>query len=293
MWLTPGPAGFLITSEDRGNSVPDKLVYASWGVAVLVAGVTLWMIIDASGSPDSEQPQLVQDLDTPPLTPVARVGNYTLYDTDIAMIRADEGAVDSWVQDQILACAAENAGLENPSLGRFVANRARQLYLRDLMVERIVGDVDVPTEAEILTLMNSDPEVYLVERHYYQIIAADSILADSIHSRLNAGQNFQVTARNISLGQKAGIGGDLGFATGAEMLVQGLPEEIARLNGLSPVIPSSLGWHIFGVFETRAMEDSVRAFESAGQLLYSRRVEAAIDSVVSAAQEELSVEVMR
>jgi parvulin-like peptidyl-prolyl isomerase len=273
--------------------VRGKLLYVLWGVVALTVGVTLWIILGASGSQIADPAPLGQCVAGPPQNPVAIVGNYALYDTDIAMIRADDGAVDAWVYDQILACAAEKAGLENPSVSRFVANRARQLYLRDLMMERIVSTVDPPSESEILVLMYSDPGIYMVERHYFQIIAADSILADSIHSRLNLGQNFQVTARNISLGQKAGIGGDLGFATGAEMLVQGLPEEIARLDGLSPVIPSSLGWHIFNVSETRALEDTVRAFESAGQLIYQARIEAAIDSVVSAAQEELSVEVMR
>ena len=75
------------------------------------------------------------------------------------------------------------------------------------------------------------------------------------------------------------------------MLAQGLPEEIARLNGLSSVIRSSIGWHIFKVDETRALEDSTRAIQSTGQLIYETRIQASLDSVLQSASESLSVEV--
>jgi len=262
-----------------------------WSFAGLTAAVTILVILDLTDSPRADE-AVMPGIGDVTSNAVARVGDYSLYETDTALIRAGDDAVETWVNDQILACAAEMAGLENPSVSSFVARRARQLYLRDLMMEQIINGVEPPSEAEVMLYMQSDPGIFLIERHYFQIILADGLLADSIYARLVQGQNFQVTARNVSIGQKAGIGGDLGFATGAEMLVHGLPDEIARLEGLSPVIPSSLGWHIFGVFETRALEDSVRALESAGQLLYETRIQTALDSVINATRNELSVEVM-
>jgi len=261
-----------------------------WAAVVMVAAVTTWSIISANKS--SGLPQLADGVvDYGRGDTLARVGDHVLYDTDLALIRADEGAVESWTRDQLLACSALEAGLENPAVSDFVARRAVQVYLRDLMIDSIVNSTVWPSDQEVIVHMQRDPELFFVERHYYQIIVADSAMADSVHTRLGWGQNFQVTARNISIGQKAGIGGDLGFVTGAEMLAQGLPEEIARLNGLSSVVRSSIGWHIFKVDETRALEDSTRAIQSTGQLIYETRIQASLDSVLQSASESLSVEV--
>lgn len=261
-----------------------------WAAIAVIAAVTLWSILSVNGSSSLHQPT-DDHTDFGRGDTVARVGDYVLYDTDLALIRADEGAVESWTRDQLLACAALEAGLENPAVSDFVAGRAVQVYLRDLMIDSIVNSTAWPSDQEVIVHMQRDPELYFVERHYYQIIVADSAMADSVHTRLGWGQNFQVTARNISIGQKAGIGGDLGFATGAEMLAQGLPEEIARLNGLSSVVRSNIGWHILNVDETRALEDSTRVIQSTGQLIYETRIQASLDSVLQSASESLSVEV--
>ncbi len=261
-----------------------------WAAVAIVAAATLWTIFSVSGSAEPDS-QPFQDTGFGRGDTVARVGDHVLYDTDLALIRADEGAVESWTRDQLLACAALEAGLENPAVSDFVARRAVQVYLRDLMIDSIVDATPWPSEQEVIVRMQSDPELYFVERHYYQIILADSAMADSIHTRLDWGQNFQVTARNISIGQKAGVGGDLGFVTGAEMISQGLPGEIGRLSGLSSIVRSSIGWHIFKVDETRALEDSTRAIQSAGQFIYESRIQASLDSVLQSASESLSVEV--
>lgn len=263
---------------------------AIWAAVVLIIAATLWSVIPGNSTDSALIPEFsgngLHRGDT-----VARVGDYVLYDTDLALIRADEGAAETWRRDQLLACSALEAGLENPAISSFVAERAVQVYLRDLMVESIVESIRYPSEQEIIVHMQSDPVLYFIERHYYQIIVADSSMADSIHTRLGWGQNFQVTARNISIGQKAGIGGDLGFLTGAEILAQGLPEEVAKLDGLSSVIQSNIGWHIFKAAETRALEDSTRAIQSTGQLIYETRIQASVDSVLQAAEERLSAEV--
>lgn len=256
-----------------------------WVFVALVVSVSVFILLSFSGNTEiSSSSSLPSDSSTSYREIAAEVGDYVLYSSDIELIRAGENAVQSWTYDQLLACAAEDAGFENTSMSRFVQERAKQIYLRDLMLESIYQSIPSPTEEEILQYMNSNPELFLVERHYYQIITADSIIADSIHTRLSWGQNFQVTAQNISLGQKAAIGGDLGFVTGGEMLVQGLPESIAQLDGLSDIVQSSIGWHIFKVSETRASSDTLRIARSAAEMLYSARVELKIDSVLAATQ---------
>jgi parvulin-like peptidyl-prolyl isomerase len=263
---------------------------ALWIAAGIIAGITVFMLISFSGATEtaSETIPVIEESDRQIL---ASVGSHVLYATDLALIRTGEGAVDAWVEDQLLACAAEDAGLENPAVSRFVQERAKQLYLRDLMLQHIAEAIPLPAESAVLAQMQSNPELFLVERHYYEIIVADSILADSILTRLREGQNFSLIAQNISLGQKAAIGGDLGFVTGAGMLMQGLPMEIALLGGLSELVPSSIGWQIYTVSETRALTDSVRAIRSAAEYMQNQQFEAALDSVLQAEENSLSVEV--
>ncbi len=270
-----------------GRSVP----LALWILTGIVAGVTLFILVSHSGTVRTDSPPAVEpgNLEREIL---ASVGTHVLYASDAAFVRAGEGAADEWIEDQLLACAAEEAGLENPAISRFVQERAKQLYLRDLMVEHVIGSVNSPVEAEVRAYMIANPDLFLIERHYFQIIAADSAIAESLHTRLGWGQNFQVTAQNSSLGQKAAIGGDLGFVTGGEMLAQGLPMGIALLDGLSEIVHSSIGWHIFKVSETRAVTDTLRVMRSAAEDLYNSRIDAALDSVLLATENRLSVEVV-
>ncbi len=269
-----------------GKSMPVVL----WILTGAVAGVTLFVLFSFTGATENDL-YTAEDPGGSGRDVLASVGPHVLYTSDIASIRIGEGAVDSWIRDQLFACAAEDAGLENPALSRFVQERAKQLYLRDLMIEHVVASVPTPSQAEVRAYMMANPGLFLLERHYYQIIAADSIVADSLHVRLGWGQNFQVTAQNSSLGQKAAIGGDMGFLAGGEMLLQGMPVEIALLDGLSEVVPSNIGWHIFKVSETRALTDSLRVMRSAAEALYNFRIEAALDSVLLVTENRLSTEV--
>ncbi len=272
-----------------GKSTPLIL----WLLTAVVAGATLFVLLSHTGS--SEIESISDEASVPGGTGreiLASVGPHNLYASDIAFVRAGDNAVDSWIQDQLFACAAEEADLENSAVSKFVQERAKQLYLRDLMIEHVISSVSAPTDAEVLVYMNSHPDLFLLEKHYYQIIAADSTIADSLHTRLGWGQNFQVTAQNFSLGQKAAIGGDMDFITGGEMLLQGLPMEIALLDGLSEVVPSSIGWHIFKVSETREITDTLRVMRSASEGLYNSRLEAALDSVLTMTENRLAVEVV-
>ncbi len=275
-----------------GKSLPLVI----WVLAGIVVAVTIYILVSFTGAVEQNMAtdqELSEHISGGTEREIlASVGSFVLYSSDLAYIRVGENAVEGWIYDQLLACAAQEAGLENPSISNFVQQRAKQLYLRDLMVETVINSVDFPSDAEVMAYMHGNPELYMVERHYFQIIAADSLMADSIHTRLDWGQNFQVTAQNISLGQKAAIGGDLGFIAGGEMLQQGLPSEIALLDGLADIVPSTIGWHIFKVSETRALYDTLRVKRSAAQGLYNFRIKTAIDSVLFATENRLAQEVV-
>jgi hypothetical protein len=221
----------------------------------------------------------------------ARVDEAVLYVEDLPLLGLDPADVREWSRDELLARAAEEEGLENPRVSRILQQRARQVYLRDRMVERLEGSLAVPTEQEALGYMRSHPDEFLLERHYYHILLADSALADSIHRRLAGGDNFQTTAQRVSLNQKAAVGGDLGFVTGGEVFLAGLPREAASLQGISPVYETPGGWQILMATDTRPLEDTTRVAAMVREYLFNQRLEAALDSVASGASRRFDCEV--
>jgi hypothetical protein len=172
-----------------------------------------------------------------------------------------------------------------------VQQRARQLYLSDLLLERVAASLDYPTAHEAMAYMELHPEEFLLERHYFHILLADSATADSIHQRLSGGESFSHLAERVSLSQKAALGGDLGFLTGSELFFAGMPREMASLEGLSPIFSTENGWHILHVAETRPLEDSSRAVSMVREYLFKQRFETALESIVSDAAQRYDCEV--
>jgi parvulin-like peptidyl-prolyl isomerase len=84
----------------------------------------------------------------------------------------------------------------------------------------------------------------------------------------------------MSIGQKAGIGGDLGFLTAGELVSYGVPEAQALIEGLGDVVTTDYGWHIFLVDEIRPLEDTSRAVRSIADDIYRQRLQSARDSLL-------------
>ena len=211
---------------------------------------------------------------------VARVDSSVLLLEDINLIGIDDSSVKEWVEDELLAELAVEYGLENVRLSRLIQNRARQLYLKDELLYSAYSEIAFPDSAEVFEYMRTDSVMYLVERQYYQILVADRQLADSIHNRLSRGENFQITAERLSIGQKAGIGGDLGFLTAGELAAFGLPREWMIIDGLSEIFESQYGWHIFLVDDVRPLTDTTRVIWNLADYLYSQRLRSARDNLL-------------
>lgn len=220
----------------------------------------------------------------------ARVGDQALYLDEIRIVGTGSGP-EAWVDDELLAQLASESGLEDPIVSSFVQRRARQLYLRDELLSQAFSAIAPPTEEDAFGLMRTDSLLYMVERHYFEILVADSMLAESLLTRLRAGQSFQVTAENLSLGQRAALGGDMGFLVGGELTGRGLPGTIGRLEGLSGVNSSEYGWHIFLVTETRPLTDTARVVQSLCQVIETQRRGETVDSLLTAARTGRDVEV--
>lgn len=230
-------------------------------------------------SPETLTERAPEVLDT-----LAVVGGEVLGREEFLLSGGSREDLDAWIEDELLAQLAVERGLENPVMTGFAARRARQLCLRDAILASELARIAPPGYDETLGIMQTDPGLYMVERHYFEMLVADSALAESLRARLAAGQGFQITAENVSLGQKAAIGGDMGFLTGGELTGRGLPDEIGRLEGLSGVIESDLGWHIFQVTETRPLTDTARVVASLQQVFLERRRREAVESLLAEAR---------
>lgn len=213
----------------------------------------------------------------------ARVDSSVIYREDMTLIGIDPTVLQQWIEDELLAELAAERGLENPRKSRLLQDRARQLYLREELLSSVYGGIPFPDSSDVFRYMSSDSLAYLVERHYYQILVSNEFTADSIHQRLSLGENFQITAERLSLGQKAGIGGDLGFLTAGELIMYGVPREHAVIEGLGDVTYTGYGWHIFLVDEIRPIEDTSRVVRSLADDIYREKMDAARDSLLEIA----------
>lgn len=249
------------------------------GAAALA--VTAVLAVDALGTPVCDGECGVPGSVERPA--VATVGGTRLLAEQASLARLDSAGVRAWVRDELLAQYAESLGMAESEGVRMARQRARQLLLRDRLLQEALEGVEMPGTAEALAMIAADSLSYGVERHFYQIQVGDSSMADSIRARLDWGESFQITAQRLSEGQRAGIGGDMGFLTGGELVLRGFPDTLARLEGISPVCGSSRGWHIFMVTETRPLEDTARLARSLAGPLYEARLDARVDSLVELA----------
>ncbi len=206
-----------------------------------------------------------------------------IYQEDIAIIGIDPLLLEEWIQDELLAALAAERGFENTRKSRLLQDRVRQIYLRDELLASVYRGIPFPDSSEVFQFMRSDSLAYMVERHYYQILVSNEATADSIHERLSWGENFQITAERLSIGQKAGIGGDLGFMTAGELIMYGVPRGDAVIEGIGDVTDTVYGWHIFLVDEIRPLEDTSRVVRSLADDIYRERMVAARDSILEIA----------
>jgi parvulin-like peptidyl-prolyl isomerase len=216
-------------------------------------------------------------------TVAARVDSTVLYTEDLAIAGIDPSVLRDWTEDELLASLAEERGLENVRRSRLLQDRVRQIYLRDELLSNVYITIPFPDSIEVFQYMLADSLACLVERHYYQILVADRYMADSIYERLSEGENFQITAERLSIGQKAGIGGDLGFLTAGELIAYGVPREDVLIDNLGRVTGSSYGWHIFMVDEIRPLEDTARVMRSLADDIYRQHLQSARDSLLEIA----------
>lgn len=125
---------------------------------------------------------------------------------------------------------------------------------KEMLFEKLVA-VDVNahvhvSEEEAEDYFNKNADKYNTETkvRVAQIVVRDQATAGEAWQQLKGGADFAEVAGKKSIGPEAGRGGDLGFLT-REVMPEPLDKTIfaLRLNGISPVVKSQYGFHIFKV----------------------------------------------
>lgn len=269
----------------------DKLIWTVWLAAAVAAAATVTVMLGVNRRAGTDAMSEVLTEDSLQDREVAvSVDSTVLYMDEIRIAGAEPAMAAQWIEDQLLADLAVQRGYENRVESRLIMDRARQLYLRDELLNRVYSSVPFPDSSEVWDLMSTDSAAYLIERHYFQILVANESMADSVYRRLELGENFQILAERLSIGQKAGVGGDMGYLTAGELMFYGIPENTAGLEeGYGEPVKTPYGWHILLVDDVRQMEDTARAVRSLAEGMYRNRLETARDSLVRLAAEQSEV----
>jgi peptidyl-prolyl cis-trans isomerase C len=128
----------------------------------------------------------------------------------------------------------------------------RKRLLLEKLVDQEVNSKIAITDEEIAAYYQANRNRYYSEEtvHVAQIVVPTREMADAVLKRIQAGEDFNKVAREISTGPESAKGGDLGVFTRGVMpeafdrVVFSLPEGRA-----SKVVKSPYGFHIFKVLK--------------------------------------------
>lgn len=216
----------------------------------------------------------------------------TKYDPKIAedLKRVDEikkVLLDDLIKKRILYSAAKQTGItmtENELAQEYIQYKSRyteatfqkMLELKGIKYEAWKEDkkreatIDKLIEQEVaakIDISDSDIKKYYRrhqkefsrgdEVHARQILVDDEKLAEQIHAKITAGENFAALAQEYSIAPEGKRGGDLGwFARG--IMPKAFDEACFPLpaSDISPIVKTEFGYHIFKVLERRGAESA-------------------------------------
>lgn len=260
---------------------PKNTMVASAAALVIVAGLSTAGAQEASEASAAAAPAAAEETPRDPDAVVARVGNETVtegelalaeeaFEAELANVPEDErrsALIDAMVNMELLAQGARDAGLDQ---GPEYADRLEFLRvqaLRNAYVEQTI--VDGLTDEEIaegyqtLVVDRHTPEPEVRARH---ILVDTKEEAEKLIAELKEGADFAELAKQ-SKDPSGQNGGDLGFF-GTGQMVPPFEEAAFALEAgelTEEPVESQFGWHIIQVDETRmSMPPSLAEVE--GQL---------------------------
>lgn len=198
-----------------------------------------------------------------------------------------EDVLMSWVREQLIVMAAQEAGLDSdPVVAAQIDQAVRQILL-DAYLSRVTGDITV-SRMQVENYVATWKPTYLIEIHPRHILVPRADLAQSILSRLQSGESFETLAQTYSICPSAADGGDLGWLRRGDAVMEFEEAAFALTPGsMSGVVHTSMGYHIIKLLETRQISpvptDS-EIVQLAGMELTSAAQERAILGVLDSLQ---------
>jgi len=200
---------------------------------------------------------------------VATVNGKTITEADVSMLQELMGdaltripeasrrktMVNLLVETQVLADAAETAGLENSAefkrrLDWLKSQALRNEYVR-LKIDPQVTDAEVKARYDEM-VKQVKPELQIHARH---ILVKTEAEAKAIIAELDKGADFAKLAKEKSTGPTGPRGGDLGFFGRGRMVPEFDKAAFALKVGEYSKVPvkTQFGWHVIKVEEQRTV----------------------------------------
>lgn len=162
-----------------------------------------------------------------------------------------EEMLRSWIREELVVRAAQDAGFaQRPEIADAIDQAVRQILL-----EAFLGEQTADVEVSRLTMENyvtAWKDSYKIEIHARHILLPDRAQAQSVLSRLQAGESFEALAAELSICPSSSQGGDLGWLSRGQAVLAF--EEAAFALGAgstSGIVETSMGFHIIKLLETR------------------------------------------
>lgn len=201
-------------------------------------------------------------------------------------ITSDDAAkeiLESWTREQLILIAAEESNIASrPDVAAVIEQTVNQIVLEAFLTD-VLGEVEV-SRLEVENYLDVWSETYEIEYNVRHILLPDLTIASSVLSRLSTGESFGTLAAQFSVCPSAPAGGELGWMTRG-MASPEFMEVVCQLSTgeISEIVKTSMGFHIIQLMENRPLTPAMTP---------EQKIELATMELVSAAQEELLVNIL-
>lgn len=158
--------------------------------------------------------------------------------------------LDSFVTERLMLQEAEAKGIQHLTDVQDIVRQSRNRVLVTKLIEQEVDQKLEISAADIKTYYDNHTDEFVVPYRLRasHILVRDRAEAESIISRIKAGELFEELAKKYSMDPTAAKGGDLGYVRKGQLI----PEVEEALFGLKvgdmgEVVPSKFGYHILKV----------------------------------------------
>lgn len=192
--------------------------------------------------------------------------------------------LDHWITTEILYQAAVEAGLGTSEEIAARVNQFKTDLIADLLVQKIIEEKAVVTDAEVEAYYQAHIDEYTRELRVSHILVNSLEDAAEVKEQLKK-QTFSWVARRMSIDKHTGPGGDLGYLSKGNMIPEF--EEVVfgmEVGEVSDVIESELGYHFIQITDVREARNKL-AFEDVAEdisrILLLEKRSTVYDSLIS------------